>query len=138
MEMTLLLVAFLLALVPLRSLTGRQANPEIPPIVHPSVAEVSLIPVKMRLRFTGKPVRVEVKHLGKTLWAEDVIRNNEVEARTQLDLPEEGIDLLLNLQWAERESLSAVELTLEPEGIEERSVTVWGRGEVSDVLTFQW
>ncbi|RYD62594.1 MAG: hypothetical protein EOP84_34450 [Verrucomicrobiaceae bacterium] len=111
--------------------TSASAGPVSTPVV-PAVAQKAAVTVK--LSFTAIPSSVKVLHLGEEIWRVSTPAQ-EVEQQLQLEYPKEGIELQFDVEWAD-DSLAAMKVALtNPNGVEhERSL--WGRGSVSDVLTF--
>ena len=60
----------------------------------------------------------------------------EVQETLQLEYPREGIDLEIQVTWppAEKPAAMRVKIT-DPDG-NEHEKTIWGRGEMDEVLTF--
>ncbi len=90
--------------------------------------------VHLTISSTKVPFHYEVSHLGKIVWQGN---SNDFEAQTELALifPKEGIDLLVDVTW-DFPDPAAVKLDVTPDGIETKTQTLWGKGSVSDVLTF--
>ena len=129
------LIAFVciaLAGVPLWKLTRADAT-----VAAPSQAETAVAKVTLRLTFSAAPERAEVRHLGKVVWANETNRSHPTDESHDLALPfpKEGVDLVVKIAWPSDEE-GAVRLRLtDPEG-EEHDKTVWGRGEMEEVVTF--
>ena len=126
------LIAFVLialAGVPLWKLTRADAT-----AVAPAQAETASAQVTLRLTFSAAPEKAEVRHLGKVVWA-DGTHTTDVTKTVALAYPKEGVDLAVKVAWpAEVEGAVRVRLT-DPDG-EEYDKTVWGRGEMEEVITF--
>lgn len=126
------LIAFLLialAGVPLWKLTRADAT-----VAAPEQAAEAAAAVSLRLTFSAAPDRAEVRHLGKVVWT-DGTRATDVTKSMALAYPKEGVDLTVKIVWpAEVEGAVRLRLT-DPEG-EEHDKTVWGHGEMDEVVTF--
>ena len=140
LESALLLLAFGLALIPLYGFTiGKDPVQPISTHQERPAEESSLTLVFLTLRFAHPPESFSVHHLDKTIWSsENENGGNEFYSDTDLDLTEDGIDLRLSVTWPEGTPSTAAELTLEPDLLERRSVTLWGSEDLQSVATFQW
>ena len=126
------LIAFaLIALsgLPLWKMTRADAT-----VAAPVQAEAAAAAVSLRLTFSAAPERAEVRHLGKVVWT-DGAHATDVTKSVALAYPKEGVDLTVKIAWpAEVEGAVRLRLT-DPEG-EEHDKTVWGHGEMDEVVTF--
>ena len=125
-------IALLALLLPLRSLTSHQsAPPAVPP---PADASNARRKVHLELTSTTVPFKFQVSNGGKLLWTGES-NSTTVSTDRELKFPSEGIDLVLDVSWAE-EKETAVRLALTPEGSDTTVKTVWGTKSANDVLTF--
>lgn len=132
-----ILLALGLILLPLAHLTSSkvEAPPSLPAESQPVEAA---IPVTISARFAHAPTRLTLTHLGRVIWQADSSAAVAEGCELLLDIPREGIDLLVHVVWPENTPESALELSLEPTALAGRSQILWGEGEVEDVLTFTW
>ena len=126
------LIAFVLialAGVPLWKLTTVDGA-----VAAPAQAEASAGPVSLRLTFSAPPENFAVSHLGKVVWA-GASHGTDESGDLALPFPKEGVDLVVKVKWP-GEAEGAVRLRLtDPDG-NEHDKTVWGRGEMEEVVTF--
>ena len=116
--------------LPLWRLTHATASQNAAPVAP----EIPATEIRLQLAFTNPPSSVKVLHLGREIWHEPT-PTAELEHQLALPYPKEGIDLEFHITWS-NDALAAARVTLtDPSGeLHERSL--WGRGEVSEVLTF--
>ncbi len=130
-----------LILVPLVRLTSRSAaapsGVEAPGDTGSASGPVA-IPVSVSLRYTHLPESLTLTHLDEVLWRADTADALEDGSEILLRIPEEGVDLVADVVWPEETPLSAIEITLEPDALEERVAVLWGEGRTDDVLSFVW
>ncbi len=126
----LIVVALLLLLAPLRSLTSARSTPSLAPAASsPDASTVSLT-----ITSTSYPFQFEISHLGKTIWKGE--NNTSTSSKTlALNFPPEGIDLVVAASWAQRQE-TAVRLQVARGDGAPLSKTLWGTEQVNDVVTF--
>jgi hypothetical protein len=124
-------IALLALILPLRSLTSHQSAPVAPPPADASNANRKL---HLELTSTTVPFKFQVSNEGKPLWTGES-NSTTVSTDRELEFPPEGIDLVLDVSWAE-EKETAVRLALTPEGSDTIVKTVWGTKSANEVLTF--
>jgi hypothetical protein len=124
-------IALLALLLPLRRLTSHQSTTASPPAAQVSTAKKKL---HLELTSTTVPFKFQVTHGGKAIWSGEST-STTVATDTELRFPREGIDLVLDVSWAQ-EKETAVRLALTPEDSDTLVKTVWGTMSASDVLTF--
>jgi hypothetical protein len=90
--------------------------------------------VTLQLTFTTVPASVTVSHLGKPIWNEKPAQP-EMERELRLEYPKEGIDLQFDIEWPDQ-ALCAMRATFTDPEKTQHEKSVWGRGSVSEVLTF--
>jgi len=132
MARAILTVITLLALLfPLQRLTSHQSAAVVQP-----PARVSAVQKKLRLELTSTtvPFKFQIAHEGKPIWGGES-KSTTIATDTELKLPPEGIDLVLEISWTEDKE-TAVRLALTPEGSDTIVKTVWGTMNASEVLTF--
>lgn len=94
---------------------------------------MSAVPIV--LTFSHPPERCSILHLGKVVWTQ---RTPALEVREMLHLeyPSEGIDLEIQAAWPSSVERAALRVKLtDPDG-SEHDKTIWGRGEIDEVITF--
>lgn len=104
----------------------------------PAVSQVPETSLTLSVRYAHTPLSLRVSHLGAALWEASDEESLEAGLETNLLLPREGVDLLVEATWPKGTPLTALELTMEPEGKASQSVVVWGEGQLEDVVTFVW
>ena len=130
MRAGLVLLALLLLIFPLRSLTNRRAAPAA------GVArDNTAAPLHLTITSTTFPFRFSISHLGHVVWRGESITNSSSKDLA-LALPGEGIDLLVEASWAEKKE-TAVRLEISRAAGSPSAKTLWGTNGLNDVLTFQ-
>ena len=100
----------------------------------PAKVEAVIAKIAMRLTFSVAPRSFAVVHLGKVVWAGGT-DGMDVTNAFALVYPKEGVDLLVKVAWpADAEGAARVRLT-DPDG-NAHDKTIWGRGEMEEVVTF--
>ena len=129
-QAALVVAGLLLLWFPLHSLTQRH-----PVMVTPAATPPLTKHVQMALRSTS-PFRFQVSYLGRVVWeGTDDSAEKESTKDLDIDFPNEGIDLAVDVTWATK-GLAAAEISLTVDGTEMHK-TVWGQGSASDVVTFK-
>ena len=124
-------IALLALLLPLRRLTSHQTVAGLPLPAQASTAKKTL---HLELTSTTVPFKFQVSHEGKAIWSGESSATT-VARDTELEFPPEGIDLVLDVSWAQDQE-AAVRLALTPEDSDTITKTVWGKMSASEVLTF--
>jgi hypothetical protein len=124
-------IALLAVLWPLRSLTTHRT--EAPSAAAPT-ADAPESDVHLVLTSTSFPFTFEVSHLGKTVWKGEATESS-VTKDVKMAFPSEGIDLLVDAKW-QVDKQAAVRLDVTPDDGNTMTETLWGNGNVNDVLTF--
>ena len=126
------LIAFVfiaLAGVPLWKLTHADAT-----VAAPARVDAVAVPVGLRLTFSAAPENFSVSHLGKVVWA-GASHGTDESHDLALPFPKEGVDLVVKVKWR-GDAEGAVRLRLtDPDG-NGHDKTIWGRGEMEEVVTF--
>lgn len=128
---TAVVVAVLLLLMlPLRSLTNARATAAAPAVSAPSA------PANVRLTVTSTsiPFQFQVSHLGQTIWVGNSSDHTSFKTVT-MAFPPEGVDLTVQASW-QTQTEGAIRLDVTAGDRSPISRTLWGTGEVDDVLTF--
>jgi hypothetical protein len=129
----LVVIALLALLAPLRTLTSRQS--EIATPVKQAQGLTAKKKVRLELTSTTVPYKYQITGGGKTIWSGES-NSTTVATDTELNLPPEGVDLVLDASWNEKKQ-TAVRLALIPQDSDMMAKTIWGTTSVSEVLTFQ-
>jgi hypothetical protein len=95
-------------------------------------------PVQLRLTFSVAPKSFAISHLGKVVLADGANTSHTTYESHDLALPfpKEGIDLVVKVVWAADAGEAAVRVQLTDPAGTEHDKTVWGRGEMEEVVTF--
>lgn len=125
-----ILVALGLILIPMIKLTS--APPKVTPRKSIDDTPSDTIPVEIEVRHAHQPEQLSISHLGKEIWTIGS------DSETQLVIPEEGVDLLVQVRWPEGTPESAVEISLAPQAMASLSRNLWGKGDLEEILTFVW
>ena len=127
------LLAFLaiaLAGVPLWRLTRAGTATAAP---APAEKAAALIP--LRLTFSTAPRSFAISHLGAVLWSGGT-DGTDATKTVALPFPKEGVDLLLKVAWPADAADAAARIRLTDPAGNAHDKTVWGRGEIAEVVTF--
>ena len=125
----LVFFAILLLGYPLHRLTRTTTVAEVQPLLA-KTQKIGLL-----LTFTTRPDSMRVRHLGKEIWSENQV-NTLMEKELFLPYPKEGIDRAFDLHWPASSSVAALRVTFTGPDGESMEKSIWGSGDVSEVLTF--
>jgi len=101
--------------------------------------QADLVEVYLIGRFAHLPSWFRVSHDERVLWeVTDPKQASEYMGKTTLDLADEGVELIIEVEWPEGTPHSAVELVLEPDALEGKGVTLWGTGRIDEIATYRW
>jgi hypothetical protein len=131
LRLSLVVIALLAVLWPLRSLTIHRA--ESPSASLPAAAAPESN-VHLVLTSTSFPFTFVVSHLGKTIWKGEAVESS-VARDVKMAFPPEGVDLLVDTKW-QSDKQAAVRLDVAVDNGDPATKTLWGTGSVSGVLTF--
>jgi hypothetical protein len=92
--------------------------------------------VHLAVAFAQKPLRFEISYLGKPIWQAEVVTTLTAEKDIAMTYPKEGVDLEYKVVWAPGTPLCAARLSVAPNDAEPVEKTLWGTGQVDDVLSF--
>ena len=135
MRFFVVLALLLLAALPLWQLTGSSVVP-VPVVQSATGAGVSEATMQLHLKFAHAPQMFQLLYLGKPVWSPAVKGAATFQTELAIPFPKEGVDLELKVQWPEGTPETAVRLDLKtPDGTSLHK-TIWGRGEIDEVLTF--
>jgi uncharacterized protein (DUF58 family) len=91
--------------------------------------------VTIALTFTSRPMSLRVRHLGRELWT-DTPPALESQKTVRIPYPKEGVDLQFEAKFPDEAPLAAIRVRLTDPAGETHERSVWGRGEINEVLTF--
>lgn len=132
----IILVALGLILVPLIKLTS---TPSVGPAFANAPADLAndseSVTVSISFRSAHAPESIKVSHLGKTLVDTDTV---QATFEVGMAIPEEGVDLLVEVVWPNGTPDTALEVTLEPTAQESLAQVLWAEGSAEEILTFVW
>ena len=130
-QAALVVIVLLFLLIPLHRLTERVTAKEssAPTVVKPAER------VHLGIKTTAAPFRFQITYLGRTLWAGDAA-GAELEKDVDIDFPKEGIDLVVDATW-NNPALVALQISVSTPDGTTLDKTLWGRGKISDVVTFK-
>lgn len=136
-HLVLLAVAFGLFAIPLAQLTFARHETVMAKAEAPTTPSAQT-GVLLRLRFAHVPKSLSLK-LGDRELVPSGSQVSPVEIRTEVTLPAEGMDLLLDATWPEGTPETAVTIDLEPDGLDTKSHTRWSTGtQLHESLPFLW
>lgn len=127
------LLLLLLAGVPLYRMTHEAAAAIVAPAAS-APAENSQ--VRLEVAFAQKPVHFQISYLGKPIWESDNVTGLTAEKGIAMNYPKEGVDLEFNVTWPAGTPLCAARLSVAANEAEPVEKTLWGTGQIDDVLTF--
>ena len=130
----LVVIALLVLLLPLRTLTSRRSEITTP---FQQVARDAAVKKKFHLQLTSTtvPFKYHITSSGEAIWSGES-NSATVATDSELKFPPEGIDLVVDASWTENKQ-TAVRLLLIPQDSAAMTRTMWGTASVSEVLTFQ-
>jgi hypothetical protein len=129
----LVVIALLVLLLPLRTLTRRRS--ETAPLARVVQSATEKKRFRLELTSTTVPFKYHVTSGAKVIWSGES-NSTTVATDSELEFPPEGIDLVVDASWTETRQ-TAVRLVLIPQGSPVMARTIWGTTSVSEVLTFQ-
>jgi hypothetical protein len=98
-------------------------------------APVVLSDIPIEVTFSHAPERCSILHLGKVVWTQRAPAL-DVHETLRLEYPREGIDLEVQVAWPSAIEQAAMRVKIsDPDG-REHEKTIWGHGEMNEVLTF--
>lgn len=124
------ILAMLLLILPLRSLTNARARP-----VPISVSSGAPSPaVRLTITSTTVPFRFQISHLGKTIWEGESTASSSSKSVT-MPFPTQGVDLVVQASWPEKKE-TAIRVEAAAGDSAPITRTLWGTEQVNDVVTF--
>ena len=131
-----ILLALGVILVPLLRLTGDPA--ETPSSSEVATEDSEKREVAMVVRYAHEPASLAISHLGEAIWETTSSAEMKQGKKVSMEIPDEGFDLFVSVEWPAGTPETALQLTLTPESLEEQTQVLWGQGDYGDVLSFVW
>jgi hypothetical protein len=128
-----IVLLLLLAGIPLWRMTHEAAAASVVPAASTPQAQSQ---VHLSVAFAQKPLRFTISYLGKPIWQSDLVTTLTAEKDIAMTYPKEGVDLEYNVVWPPGTPLCAARLSVAPNDAEPVEKTLWGTGQVDDVLSF--
>jgi hypothetical protein len=123
----------LVAGVPMWRMTHETAAVSVIPVTEAKQTESQ---AHLAVAFAQKPLSFEIKYLGKTIWHSEPVEALTEEKDIAMNIPKEGVDLEYQVIWPPGTPMTAARLSVAPNDAEPVEKTLWGTGQVDDVLTF--
>jgi hypothetical protein len=127
------LLLLLAAGVPLWRMTHESAAASVIPAASAPAAQSH---VHIEVAFAQKPLRFEVSYLGKPIWESEMPAALTAEKEIAMNYPKEGVDMEFKAVWPPGTPLCAARLSVAANDAEPVEKTLWGTGEVDDVVSF--
>jgi len=127
------ILALLAAAIPLWRMTHEAAAASVIPATSAPETESR---VHMAVAFAQKPLRFEIDYLGRPVWQSDLVTTLTAEKDIGMTYPKEGVDLEYKVVWPPGTPLCAARLSVAANDAEPVEKTLWGTGQVDDVLSF--
>lgn len=89
-------------------------------------------------RFLHPPQRFRVTLEGKPVWELASPSAKEVSTKVTIPWETDAMEVQVEADWPAGTGETVLELTVEPDGWETQSRTVWGNGAVDTVLSYRW
>ena len=122
-------LAIALAGVPLWKLTRAGDAVAAPAHVEKAAANITI-----RLTFSIPPKSFSISHLGAVVWTQ-TSPGTDAANILALAFPKEGVDLQIKVAWPTDAAAAARIRLSDPDGTE-HDKTLWGRGDMEEVVTF--
>ena len=90
----------------------------------------------LEVAFAQKPLRFEIDYLGQPIWQSDLVTSLTAEKDLAMAYPKEGVDLEYKVAWPPGTPLCAARLSVAANDAELVEKTLWGTGQIDDVLSF--
>ena len=136
-HLVLLAVAFSLFAIPLAQLTFARPQTVMAKAEAPTTPSAQT-GVLLRIRFAHVPKSLSLK-LGDRELIPSGPWVSPLDIRSEMIIPAEGLDLMLEVAWPEGTPETAVTIDLEPDGLDSKSHTRWSTGtQLHESLPFLW
>lgn len=118
---------------PMLRLSGGQS----PQVLPDDRSDAASIPTFVTIRSAHPPQSLEIRHEGEVLY-QAAPAEPFIEADWELPVEATGLELAVRASWPPGTPETVVEVTLEPDGLDSRSASAWGAGELDSILQFPW
>ncbi|MDB6073525.1 MAG: hypothetical protein JWO89_1165 [Verrucomicrobiaceae bacterium] len=136
-QLALLLIGFFVLGVPLVQLTHGGAEPVTSPI-H-ATAATDAKPVFVRIRYSQKPLKLEVKRGTESVLPSGGLAVSPIEAHTTLASQQDGLEFSVLAEWPAGTPDTALTIEVEPDSLDGRTQTLWStNGRIEDIASFTW
>jgi hypothetical protein len=139
LHLVLFAVGFALLAIPLAQLTF--ARP-VQKVDTSAVAPPTSKPTLIHLRFAHAPKSVSLKQSGgpELLKKLEGDAPTAIETKVDLEIPQAGIEFLLNVTWPDGTPNTAVTMELQPDEMDSQSQTHWSSGASmqDEVISYKW
>ncbi|MDB6119039.1 MAG: hypothetical protein JWO08_2820 [Verrucomicrobiaceae bacterium] len=136
-QLAFLLLGFFILGVPLVRLTHGGAESVTGAIRTTSATDAK--PVFVRIRYSQKPLKLEVKRGGENVLPAGDLTASPVEAHTTLLSPLEGLEFSVAAEWPSGTPDTALTIEVEPDSLDGRTQTLWStNGRIEDIASFTW
>lgn len=122
--------------IPLRKLTTAQAVPSVAAEVATPATEIPAV-LRIKLLAAVKNLRLETP-AGVVLLEQAFTEAGESEHDVRLPFQDGKVDLIVQADFGELTSETAVFLTVMPDGHEELTRYATGRGKLEETLSYSW
>lgn len=130
-------VAWLVLLIPVIRLTAdKPKDPDIGPQDF-SPAEFEAHPAWATVRFTEAPSFFRVSQLGREIWSLTNSEEGENDQEVNLHLEDDIAELRVEVIW-QTPGNHVVELSIAPDGYEERQRHAWGTDRINQIFVYSW
>jgi len=131
-------ILWLVLLIPVIRLTGSRKPKEIDTVNQESAsASIRATKATAVIRYTGKPLFINIGQHGKTLYRIEAPPAGETEQRLTLGFEESGVEILLQAEWPD-ETEHALEIELIVDNLEERKANLWAQQKLDELVSFSW
>lgn len=127
------ILLLLVAAIPLWRMTHEAAAASVIPATATPEAQSQ---VHLAVAFAQKPLRFEIDYLGKPVWLSELVTSLTADKDIAMTYPKEGVDLEYKVVWPPGTPLCAARLSVAANDAEPVEKTLWGTGQVDDVLSF--
>ena len=136
-HLLILMLAFGALAVPLINLTTSDAATQ--PAPEKAAQAAGLHKTLLRIRLAHPPQSISLKHGDKELLPQPDLKTPIIETQSELEIPADGIELLLSAAWPASTPDTALTLEIEPDELDTKTETLWSTGSrMTEVISFQW
>jgi hypothetical protein len=120
--------------IPMWRMTHEQAAASVVPTVAAPAQTQSI--VHLAVAFAAKPSRFTISYLGQPIWDSSNVSDLTAQKDVAMIYPKEGVDLEYSVTWPPGTQICAARLSVAANDAEPVEKTLWGSGQIDDVLTF--